>query len=307
MMSSCRLLLTAHCLLPAASSSPNLSQHFDTQRAFAHVQKQVQFGPRPSGSQALQKTRDYLTSELRSYGMEVQEQAFEEETPHGRLRFVNILAAIPSSFPSSLFQKNKTVTIVASHYDAKWLPKIQFVGANDGASSTGALLEIARVVAQTKFQPPNSRVEFVLFDGEEAVEEYSSTDGLYGSRHYIAEAKSKSRDGKITNIKAMILMDMIGDRDLSVQIPQGHPDLTKRVFNASEALGFRDFFHYLPHPIMDDHYPFFLAGIPAINLIDFEYGPNHRWWHSEEDTVDKISPDSLKIVGQVVLKMLEAF
>jgi len=307
-MSSYRLLLTAHCLLlTAASSSPNLSQQFDPQRAFAHVQKQAQFGPRPSGSQALQKTRDYLISELRSYGMEVQEQAFEEETPHGRVRFVNILAAIPSSFPSSLFQKNKLATIIASHYDTKWLPKIQFVGANDGASSTGTLLEIARVVAQTKFQPSDSRIKFVLFDGEEAVEEYSSTDGLYGSRHYIAEAKSKSKDGKITDIKAMILMDMIGDRDLSVQIPQGNPELAKRIFNASEALGFRDFFHYMPQPIMDDHYPFFLAGVPAINLIDFEYGPNHRWWHSEEDSLDKISPDSLKIVGQVVLKMLEAF
>ncbi len=290
-----------------AESSVSLAEKLDSNRAFVHIQKQVQFGARPSGSEELQKTRDYLVSELRSYGLEVQEQIFTQETPRGPIRFVNIRASQPLSWMDSLFKKNKPILILASHYDTKWLPKIHFVGANDGASSTAVLLEIARVVAQEKFQPSNCKIEFVFFDGEEAIEKYSATDGLYGSRYYVKQLKSESKDDKIKNMKAMILMDMIGDRDLSVQIPQGDPDLVARVLDASKALGFRDYFGYKPLPMMDDHFPFFLEGIPCIDMIDFEYGPDHRWWHTGEDSIDKISSKSLEMIGKTLLKILESF
>ncbi len=284
-----------------------LTEHFDPQRAFAHIQKQTEFGPRPSGSIELQKTRDYLISELRSYGLEVREQVFTEKTPRGPIRFVNILASVPKSSLTSFFKKEKPVILIASHYDTKWLPNIRFVGANDGASSTAVLLEIARVIGKTKFQPKDSCIEFAFFDGEEAVIQYGKADGLYGSRYYVQQMKAESKDDKPSHILGMILMDMVGDRDLSIQITDSSPELSKRIFEASKTLSFRDFFCLSPGPMTDDHSPFLEAGIPAIDLIDFEYGPHHRWWHTEEDTLDKISPDSLKIIGRTVLKLLEGF
>lgn len=277
-----------------------------------HVRKQVGFGPRPSGSAELQKCREYLGAQLRSCGLEVREQAFEEATPRGIIRFVNLIATLPRKGPSSFSMKEPDVIVVASHYDTKWLPEIRFVGANDGASSTGVLLEIARIVGGTGFQPANSRVELVFFDGEEAAKAYKiegdpPLDGLHGSRHYVKTAKSSSKDGKLRGIRAMILMDLVGKRDLAIQLPQADPGLMKRLFDASTATGCRDVFHYSTATILDDHSPFVKEGVPAIDLIDLEYGPGNRWWHTEADTLDKISEKSLQIVGQTVLNMLESF
>ncbi len=285
----------------ARSPPPPVHVQFDADRALAAVQKQVDFGPRPSGSPELKQTRAWLVSELRSYGLEVREQEFDADTPRGKIHFVNILARMPPT----MFDQNKQLVVLGSHYDTKWLPKIRFVGANDGASSTGALLEIARVTAQTRFQPSKARLEFVFFDGEECVNEYTETDGLYGSRYYVSQLKSKSPNGKITNIQCMLLLDMIGDRDLSVRLPDATPELARRALDASEALGWRENFHISSQPMIDDHRPLSLEGVPSMDLIDFEYGPNHRWWHTEEDTMDKIHAQSLKMVGQTLLKLLE--
>ncbi len=303
----------AICLLPFTLSASTLSQQFDAQRAFSHVQKQVEFGPRPSGSTQLQQTREYLITQLRSYGLDVHEQPFEDQTARGPIRFVNIIATLPRSFFSSVFNQKPHTILIASHYDTKWIPNIRFVGANDSASSTGVLLEIARLIAKPQFQPSHSHIEFVLFDGEEATHNYQLSenngpqDGLHGSRYYVKQAKQKAKDNTLSEIQAIILMDMIGDRDLSIQVPSGDSNLMKRLFDASTVLGLRDFFHYSPQPIIDDHVPFVLERVPTIDLIDFDYGPHNRWWHTEEDTLDKINPQSLKVVGQTVLKILEEF
>jgi len=284
---------------------PTLASGFDPQRAFEHVRKQIDLGPRPAGSTELQRAKAYLVSEFKACGLAVTEQPFETDTPRGRIRFVNVIARPRDGESDRPLGGAKPRLLLASHYDTKWLPDTRFVGANDGASSTATLLEIARVIAAKKFQPKGHSLEFVVFDGEEAIKEYSSKDGLYGSRHYVEQAKLKSPRGEITHIRALILMDMIGDRELGVQLPHADADLTRRVYRAAETLGFRDYFHYVPHTVMDDHFPFVLEGVPSINLIDFEYGPDHTWWHTSEDTLDKLSPNSLKIVGQVVLKMIE--
>jgi glutaminyl-peptide cyclotransferase len=165
-------------------------------------------------------------------------------------------------------------------------------------------LEIARVTARVHFQTAKGNLEFIFFDGEEAIESYNETDGLYGSRYYVEMLRSKNA---VSKVKAFILMDMIGDRDLSIQIPQSDPDLTQRVFGASQELGYREYFRYSEGGIIDDHSPFVQAGIPAIDIIDFSFGPNNSWWHTSQDTIDKLSSDSLKIVGQTVLKLLEKF
>jgi len=282
-----------------ASANSNLPDQFNPDRAFEHVKRQVEFGPRPSGSQELQKTRDYISAQLKSYGLEVIEQSFEADTPKGKIRFVNIISRPPSSTLSKLF-KSKPKLIFASHYDTKWLPKIRFVGANDAGSSTAVLIELARVISEKRFKLSNATIEFIFFDGEEAIESYSDKDGLYGSRHYVEKIKHDPK-----TIQGVILIDMIGDKKLSVQIPDGDSELTKAIFKASEALGYRDHFHPMLRPMVDDHVPFLNAKIPAINLIDFDYGPINRFWHTEEDSIDKISPQSLKIVGQTLLKYLE--
>jgi glutaminyl-peptide cyclotransferase len=278
----------------------DLVLQFDGKRAFENVQKQVAFGPRPAGSPELQKTREYLENQLKSWGLEVSEQSFTNETPHGKISFANIIARSPES--GIYFFKAKPKLILASHYDTKWFSNIKFVGANDGGSSTGVLLEVARIVAQKHFSLSTASIEFVFFDGEEAIESYTDKDGLYGARHFVEELKTEK-----TKIDGVVLMDMIGDKDLFVQIPDGDAHLTQRIYKASETLGYREYFHAMLQGMLDDHAPFLNADIPAIDLIDFNYGPANRFWHTEEDTLDKISPESLKIMGQTILKFLENY
>ena len=296
--------LIVSCTLHAETKPFSLAGQFDAERAFKHVQKQVEFGPRPSGSAELKKTREYLAGELRACGLDVQEQAFTQATPRGPIEFVNLVAGAPRKGASSLWPDRRKILVLASHYDTKWLPKVRFVGANDSASSTAVLLEVARVVAQARFNPSKVRIQFVFFDGEEAIQDYGATDGLYGSRYFVQQARAKKN---LSQVQAMVLLDMIGDRDLSIQIAGGNDKLTQQIFEAARTLGFRDSFRLGHGPMMDDHAPFVSEGIPAIDLIDFQFGPGNRWWHTTEDTLEKISPQSLKIVGQTVLEFLQNF
>lgn len=287
---------------PSRTQAAGLADKFDADKAFAHVRKQVDLGPRPSGSKELEQTRAYLISQLQSSGLEIEEQTFSQDTPRGLTKFTNIRARLSTSFTRRLWRGKKQLIILASHYDTKWLPQIRFVGANDGGSSTGVLLELARVVATSSFQPKTADLEFVFFDGEEAMKDYTHADGLFGSRYYVENWKAH---GSKPGIKAMILMDMIGDRDLSIQIPNGTPEWVGRIFRASHALGYRSYFHSESHSVLDDHDPFIEVGVAAIDLIDFEFGQNNSWWHTAEDTLDKVDSKSLKIVGQTILKLLE--
>lgn len=275
---------------------------FDPERALGHVRQLVEIGPRPSGSPEIERAREYLTARLHEAGLRVRRQAFMEPTPRGPIEFVNLIAEVPGRWTDHFPWRRPKTLLLASHYDTKWMPEIRFVGANDGGSSAATLVEIGRVAAAARLRPWGCRLELVFFDGEEAVRAYSPEDGLHGSRYFVRRAKET---GALDRIRALILLDMIGDRDLTVLLPRGNPDLTRRIFAAAASLGVRENFRYSPLEILDDHAPFAAAGVPAINLIDFDYGPSNSWWHTAEDTLDKISANSLAIVGKTVLKALE--
>jgi len=284
-----------------AQPAPAPATGFDGVRALEHVKKQVAFGARPAGSPALAECRKYIVAELKSYGLAVHEQPFVATTPVGKINMVNVIAELPGTSPEKV--------VVGSHYDTKRTPP-GFLGANDGASSTGALLELARVMAETaKKTKPELTVEFVFFDGEEAVVEWTDDDSVYGSRHYV-ESLEKGHQ-----VRAMVLLDMIGDRDLVLK-----RDLTSTrslvdvIWQTAASLGYSKHFPQVSSSVLDDHVPFLDAGIPAVDLIDFEYGtektkfgdggPSNAYWHTTEDTLDKLSAESLAIVGNVVIASL---
>lgn len=289
------LLLVAGC---GGSSTPQPIQwqQFSGQRAYEHVAKLVGYGPRPSGSEALGRAASYITTQLQDYGLTADEQVFVGQTPYGTKQFRNVIGKtrIQQGGPNR-------VIIIASHYDTKLFTNVTFVGANDGGSSTGTLLEIARVAADQ----PN--LWFVFFDGEEAMVQYSDTDGLWGSKFFVDNLKNKDQ---AKDIKAMILLDMVGDKNLKVTVAG---TIGQEVFDAARAAGFRDYFTYGANTILDDHVPFERAGIPAVDLIDAELiksdyrnppGPR-EYWHTDRDTLDKIGPHSLEVVGQTTLRLIE--
>jgi Zn-dependent M28 family amino/carboxypeptidase len=184
--------------------------------------------------------------------------------------------------------------IFAGHYDTKRFEDLTFVGANDGGSSAAFLIELARVLTSRTNALP---IELLFFDGEEAVVEWEGTDNTYGSRHYVERA---SKDGTLKDVRALILVDMIGDRDLRIKREsRSTPWLTDIIWRAARDAGRREFVDEST-PIDDDHLPFLAAGVPATNLIDLDY----PWWHAGGDTLDKISPDSLQAVGDVLSRAL---
>jgi Zn-dependent M28 family amino/carboxypeptidase len=191
------------------------------------------------------------------------------------------------------------VILIGAHYDTKWFTNLTFVGANDGASGAAVLLEMARVASAQ----PN--LWFVFFDGEECSREYSPTDGLHGSRYF---AENLQKSGQTDSVKAMILLDMVGDAHLNITLPvNGDPKLIEQVFEAARDTGHRDFFGFGKGEVLDDHVPFLRAGISSVDLIDFEFGSApglNDYWHTDHDTLDKISPQSLQITGQTVLRLI---
>ena len=278
-VSSC-LLIAASCDKPPEKK---IWTEFSGDRALAHVQALVDVGPRPPGSDAIIRARAYIEEQLESSGWKVIEQAFSDQTPRGEMKFVNLVARFGGAA--------KPAFLLCSHYDTKIFDSFQFVGANDGGSSTGLLLELARVLA---LQPDLAmKVELVFFDGEEAVENFSDTDGIYGSRYFAGEL---SKDGLAKSFRGGILFDMVGDRDLDITLPPNSPPaIATGIFAAADALNARNHFTYFETNITDDHTPLNAVGVPVIDLIDFHYPP----WHTAEDTMDKLSPQSLQIVGSV--------
>jgi glutaminyl-peptide cyclotransferase len=271
------------------ASELKIWQELSGEKAFAHVQRLVDFGPRPSGSEAIEKSRHYIEDQLRRSGWQVTRQAFTDDTPRGKVQFVNLIAKFPG-------HGNATpLFLLCSHYDTKTFDAIKFVGANDGGSSTGLLLELGRVIAQH----PNlaAKIELVFFDGEEAYEHFSETDGLYGSRYFARELP----ESNAKQFRGGILFDMVGDRSLDVTLPaDSPPEITRDIFAAAEALKLRSHFTYLDREMIDDHSPLNAIGIPTIDVIDFDY----PWWHTAEDTMDKLDAKSLKTVGSVALYYL---
>jgi hypothetical protein len=273
-----------------AAEAPKIWEEFSGEKAFAQVQRLVDFGPRPAGSKALEQSRDYIEDQLRRSGWQVTRQAFSDDSPRGKIQFVNLIAQFSgekkAAAPSFL---------LCSHYDTKMFDAIQFVGANDGGSSTGLLLELARVIGQH----PNlaRKIELVFFDGEEAFVQFSEADGLYGSRYFAKQLQS----GGAKQFRAGILFDMVGDRSLDITLPaDSPPEMARDIFAAAEALKSRGYFTYLDRGMTDDHTPLNAIGIPTIDIIDFDF----PWWHTADDTIDKISAQSLQIVGSVALYYL---
>jgi Zn-dependent M28 family amino/carboxypeptidase len=252
----------------------------------------VAIGPRPAGSAGLDATRAYIRKQLGAVGVEVREQAFVADTPIGRVRMVNLVATIPG--------ESKERLVFGGHYDTKLFREFRFVGANDAGSSTAFLIEWARVL---KARKNALTTELVFFDGEEAfVDWYVGNDNTYGSRHYVDTAK---RDGSVKQIRAMVLVDMIGDRDLHIRRELSSTRwLTDIVWAAASRLGHQRVFLDDTTQIEDDHIPFLRAGIPAVNIID---GPeDYPPWHTAGDTLDKVSARSLQIVGDVLVEALPA-
>lgn len=270
-----------------SSGDQKLAQEFSGENALRHVQALVDLGPRPPASEALEKARVYITKELEAVGWKVTRQTFPNETPHGQITFMNLLATFPGKAQPSF--------LLASHYDTKVFDTARFVGANDGGSSNGVLLEMARVLAR---QPElAAKVQLVFFDGEEAYVNFTESDGLYGSRYF---AKGLASEDKAKQFRGGILFDMIGDKNLVVTLPIDSPrELASGIFAAADALKLRDHFTY-GGGITDDHTPINAIGIPMIDLIDFDYPP----WHTPGDTMDKLSAESLRIVGSVATRYL---
>ncbi|MBI4854032.1 MAG: Zn-dependent exopeptidase M28 [Acidobacteria bacterium] len=281
---------------PELPEEKNLSSiKFDSKRAFEHVRKQVEFGPRCAGSPALKNTRTYLINQLSSYGLSVKQDSFQAHTPNPRfptVEMVNLIVEIPG--------KKDGIVILASHYDTKWFAEEHFLGANDGGSSTGVLVELARTLSKSK---PEYTLWLVFFDGEEAMNgEWLGTDHTYGSTHLVNKLRT---EGNLNKVKAMILLDMIGDMNLTVRRDSGSTLWLKDIiWNSAAKLSYDKNFVNEIEDIEDDHTPFLRAGIPAVDIIDFEYGEDNEYWHTEEDTLDKISPKSLQIVGETVLHSL---
>ena len=278
-------LVLPFAVAPPAAQDLRLPPSFDGAAAMRHVERLVAIGPRPAGSPGAARARAYIIDELKKAGVSVKVEAFDATTPHGRLPMANVVAVIPGRRPD--------VILIAGHYDTKWFRDITFVGANDGGSSAGLLIELARRLRERQRE---YTYWVAWFDGEEARESWTATDSLYGSRRMAAEL------GKSRRLpSAMIVADMIGDRDLGIRREAGStPWMTDVIWASAARLGYTA--HFLPESLAveDDHAPFVRLGVPAALLIDFDFPP----WHTAEDTLDKVSAKSLEIVGKVILDSL---
>jgi Zn-dependent M28 family amino/carboxypeptidase len=269
----------------AASQTPPAG--FDASRAFAHMRDMVEIGPRVSGTPENVKTRQYIISTLAASGITAVEQPFAARTPLGIVKMANVVATLAGSRPERI--------ILASHFDTKLFHEFRFVGASDGGSSTAALLELARAL---KDRPRTFTIELLFLDGEEAVVEWGPADSTYGSRHYVQAARAANT---LAGIKALVLLDMIGDKDLNIRRESNStPWLTDIIWSAAARAGHQRHFLAESTPIEDDHLPFLKAGVPSVDIIDLDYPA----WHTASDTLQNVSAESLQVVGDVVLAAL---
>lgn len=276
---------------PPASTPP--APKVDGKRAMEYTKEIVAFGPRPIGSEAHRKVEDYIKSKLQA--AQIEEDKFMADTAAGKFPINNIIAKYPG--------KKDGIIVLASHYDTNYpLRNENFVGANDGACTSALLIEIGN---QLKAHPPEGYSIWLLFtDGEEATVQWTDKDSVYGSKHLAAKW---AQDGTAKKIKAFILLDMIGDKDLNVdRDTNSTPWLQDVVGRSAARLGLQSYFYKRDQAMDDDHLPFKNVGIPVVDLIDFSYGWDNIFHHTTEDTVDKLSPQSLQIVGDTVMETIRA-
>jgi len=274
----------------ARCSAETGTSKFDSSRAYEDMRQMVSIGPRPSGSPAIAKTRDYIKKGLTAAGLTPEELPFDAPTPLGVVHMVNIRATLPGQ------AKDRGRLVIGGHYDTKLVREFPFVGASDGASSAAFLLELARSLKGRTNPLP---IELLFLDGEEAVVDWQGQDHTYGSRHYVQDAQ-RARTSK--DIRAFILVDMIGDRDLGIRREQNStPWLTDAIWSAAKRINRPEFLDEMT-PIEDDHLEFLQAGIPSVDIIDLDYPA----WHREEDRLDHVAAGSLQAVGDVLIAALPA-
>jgi hypothetical protein len=294
---------------PVLVETQGNASSFSGQRAYEHVKKLVEFGPRPAGSKELALARRYIIEQLGgrealslhtrgSKEITVSQDEWTADTPAGKLKMVNIIYELPGETDDTI--------VIAGHYDTKRFKEFAFVGANDGGSSAGALVEIARALRDSG-APRRFTYRLVFFDGEEAVcrewDECSKPgrpDNTYGSRHEVGRLKARNR---LKQVRALILLDMVGYDKLELgRDDMSTPWLVDILWQRARELGYSKQFVERPESVGgDDHVPFLRAGVPAVDVIQLGTYPH---WHTPEDTLDKISPHSLKAVGDVVLASL---
>jgi Zn-dependent M28 family amino/carboxypeptidase len=269
-----------------------LASDFSGASALEYTRKAVAFGPRPPASEANRKLQQLILAELKQRGCEVIEDSFTASTPLGPKSMRNIIARFPG--------KSGRKIVITGHYDTKIIPGTTFLGANDGGSSTGFLLELARVLAK---KPRVDDVYLVWLDGEEAYAQWSDRDSLYGSRHLAAKWEA---DGTLRRIKALINVDMIGDKDLGILTEVlSTPWLRQLIWQTAKDLGYGKHFLSSESATEDDHIPFLQKNVAAVDLIDFNYGSTFtNYWHTDLDTMDKLSANSFKVVGDVLLEVM---
>jgi glutaminyl-peptide cyclotransferase len=278
---------------PVEAPPPEQTGGFDGKRAFAHVRKQVSFGPRPAGSPAIAETQNYILAELKSYGCAADIDTFSSDTPAGRLPMKNILVKIPGDRPG--------VILLGTHYDTKRLEN--FVGADDGGSSTGVMLELARNLCP---QHSHYAVWIAFFDGEEAVRpEWHDPDNCYGSRQMAARL---ANSGDLTKIKAFLLADIVGTHTPHFKRETySTKALVDLVWGVAKKLGYGNIFVEDSSAVEDDHQSFLKRHVPSVDVIDLDNGPGGDvyYWHTPQDSLDKISPKTLAIVGHVFLESVK--
>ena len=271
---------------------------FSGEKAMDHVRKQVDFGPRPPDSPQLLKTRTYIANELKSYGFTVTFDEFVAKTPQGEKKMSNIVGERAG--------ETKTMILLASHYDTKFYKDMHFVGANDPAASVATLLEIGRVLGSIK-EKPKVTFRLVFFDGEEAFcegwsdcQNEDGPDNTYGSRHYVTTLAEKK---ELENTQALILLDMMGYKKLELgRDTMSTGWLQDIIWQTGRELGHEKIFVDREEGIGgDDHEPFLRVGVPSVDIIQLNSYPH---WHKADDTIDKVSPQSMRIVGETVLMSL---
>jgi Zn-dependent M28 family amino/carboxypeptidase len=257
----------------------------------ADTRRAVAFGERPSGSAANTRLRDWIVAQLKPLGGQLTMDSFVGQTPTGPVRMANVVLKFSGSSGRAI--------AVTGHFDTKKIPMVHFLGANDGGSSTGFLLEFARVAAKMSH---HDDLYIVFFDGEEAVGEWTDRDSVYGSRHLAAKWAS---DGTLARLKALINIDMIGDKELDIMNDgNSNAGLVQLMLAVADKLGDGKYFLRERQGIDDDHIPFAQSGVNVLDIIDFNYGPNNAYWHTAQDTDDKLSEHSFQVVGDVVVGMV---
>jgi glutaminyl-peptide cyclotransferase len=278
--------------LPPDSGPPPT---FNGEQAMQYVKGIVAFGPRPLGSANHKKVEDYILAHLK--GDDVENDVFTADTPEGKFPVHNIIAKFPGT--------KDGIIVIASHYDTNYpLRNTSFVGANDGGSSSGLLLEFANQFRGKKRD--GYSVWLVWDDAEEAIKPDTEvdfmSDSLYGIRHL---ADKWQANGTLKKIKVFLLADMIGDADLNIDRELNSASWLEAIlYEAATRLGYQSHFFARALPMEDDHLPFVKKGVPSADIIDFSYGYNNVYWHTTQDTVDKLSPKSLQIVGSTMLETI---